>query len=584
MRVYEIAKKYKIETKDLLKLLKDLGIEGKRTLSIITDEELKKIEEYFQKKEKIEEKKIEEKVEEKKIIPPPEKKEEQIKFVPRAPVVTIMGHVDHGKTTILDKIRNSRIAEKEVGQITQKIGAYKVDLPEGSIVFLDTPGHEAFTAMRAMGAKVTDIVVLVVAADEGVKPQTIEALNHAKSANVPIIVAINKIDKPNANPEKIKQQLSEYGLIPEEWGGDTIYVNVSGLTGQGIKDLLEMILLVGEIRELKANVNCKAEGTVIESSIDKFRGPVITVIIENGILKVGDPFVAGNTYGKVRAMIDDWGRKLNEAGPSTPVEILGAHDVVLPGAKFKVVNSEKEAKEIVEKMETEKSGRVLPVKKLSLQDLYNEIKKGEIKELNIVLKTDFYNSIDAIKNVISKIPQNEIKIDIIHSGTGPISESDVLLASASNGIVIGFKVPVESKAKELAKRENVEIRTYEIIYDIADDLIKAIEGMLEPEIKEEILGQALVKKVFKLAKNLVVAGCLVVDGKVVKNSKVRIIRDGKIVFEGILSSLKRFKENVNEVSYNNECGIGIENFNDFKEGDIIQSYTLVEVPKKLKGV
>jgi translation initiation factor IF-2 len=580
MRVYEIARKYKIGTKELIEILKNLGIEGKRTLSIVTEEEVKKIEEYF--KKEAEKEKIEKKKEEKKIPPPPEKKEES-KFVPRAPVVTIMGHVDHGKTTILDKIRNSRIAEKEVGQITQKIGAYKVNLPEGSIVFLDTPGHEAFTAMRAMGAKVTDIVVLVVAADEGVKPQTIEALNHARSANVPIIVAINKIDKPNANPEKVKQQLSEYGLIPEEWGGDTIYVNVSGLTGEGIKELLEMILLLGEIKELKANINCKAEGTVIESYIDKFRGPVITIIVENGILKVGDPFVVGNTYGKVRAMIDDWGRKLNEAEPSTPVEILGAHDIATPGAKFRVVNSEKEAKEIVEKMEIEKSGKFLPVKRLSLQDLYKEIKKGEIKELNIVLKTDFYNSIDAIKNIISKIPQNEIKIDIIHSGTGPISESDVLLASASNGIILGFKVPVEPKAKELAKRENIEIRTYEIIYDIADDLIKAIEGMLEPEIKEEILGQALVKKIFKLSKN-VVAGCLVVNGKVVKNSKARIIREGKIIFEGVLSSLKRFKENVNEVSYNNECGIGIENFNDFKEGDIIQSYLLVEVPKKLKGV
>ena len=595
MRVYEIARKYKIGTKNLIEILNNLGIKGKRTLSIITEEEIRKVEEYFQKEKKIEKEKIEEKelieekkleekkLKEKKILPPLEKKEE-VKLVPRAPVVTIMGHVDHGKTTILDKIRNSRIAEKEVGQITQRIGAYKVNLPEGSIVFLDTPGHEAFTAMRAMGAKVTDIVVLVVAADEGVKPQTIEALNHAKSANVPIIVAINKIDKPNTNPEKVKQQLSEYGLIPEEWGGDTIYVNVSGLTGQGIKELLEMILLLGEIKELKANINCKAEGTVIESSIDKFRGAVVTVIIENGILRVGDPFVMGNTYGRVRAMIDDWGRKLNEAGPSTPVEILGAHDIVAPGAKFRVVNSEKEAKELIEKMQKEKSVKVLPVKRLSLQDLYNEIKIGEIKELNIVLKTDFYNSIDAIKNVINKIPQNEIKIDIIHSGTGPISESDVLLASASNGIILGFKVPIEPKAKELAKRENVEIRNYEIIYDIVNDLIKAIEGLLEPELKEEILGQALVKKVFKLSKNIVVAGCLVVDGKVIRNSKARIIRDGKVIFEGILSSLKRFKENVNEVSFNNECGIGIENFNDFREGDIIQSYTLLEVPKKLKGV
>ncbi|MGC8977160.1 MAG: translation initiation factor IF-2 [Candidatus Ratteibacteria bacterium] len=571
MRIYQIAKKFNIKIKELLKILEELKIEGKKTLSILTNEELMKIEEYFKKQKEI-------KSEEEKIT----KKEEVL--AKRAPVVTIMGHVDHGKTTILDKIRNSRIAEKEVGQITQKIGAYKVNLKEGSIVFLDTPGHEAFTAMRAMGTKVTDIVVLVVAADEGVKPQTIEALNHAKSANVPIIVAINKIDKPNANPEMVKKQLSEYGLIPEEWGGDTVYVNVSGLTGQGIDELLEMILLVGEMLELKANINCKADGTVIESSIDRFRGPVISVIIENGKLRLGDVFVVGSTYGKVRAIIDDWGKRLEEVGPSTPVEILGAHDIAIPGEKFRVVNSEKEAKEIVEKIKEERTTKPIPVKRLSLKDLYEEIKKGEVKELNIVLKTDFYNSIDAIKNVINKIPQNEIKIDIIHSGTGPISESDVLLASASNGVVIGFKVPVEPKAKELAKRENVEIRTYEIIYEIGDDIIKAIEGMLEPEIKEELLGQAVVKKVFKLGKNLTVAGCLVVDGKIVRNSKTKIIRNGRVIFEGVITSLKRFKDNVNEVSYNNECGIGIENFNDFQEGDIIQSYTMVEVPRKIKGV
>lgn len=641
MRVYELAKRYNVGTRELIEVFKNLGIGEKKTLSIVSDEEIKKIEEYFNKKTQEIKPPPEEEVPKKEIlltgmenvkdlsqkmgiqyteimkylldskiivnINQPlgknliekicekfnfkcvfgeiekiekETKEEPI-YVPRAPVVTIMGHVDHGKTTILDKIRNSRIAEKEVGQITQKIGAYKVNLPEGSIVFLDTPGHEAFTAMRAMGAKVTDIVVLVVAADEGVKPQTIEALNHAKSANVPIIVAINKIDKPTANPERVKHQLSEYGLIPEEWGGDTIYVNVSGLTGEGINELLEMILLVGAMKELKSVINCKGEGTVIESSIDRFRGPVISVIVENGKVKVGDPFIAGTTWGRVRAIIDDWGNRLEEVGPSTPVEILGAHDIAIPGEKFKVVDSEKEAKEIAE--EKKETKKFIPVKRLTLKDLYEEIKKGEIKELNIVLKTDFYNSIDAIKNVINKIPQNEIKIHIIHEGTGPISESDILLASASNGIVIGFKVPIEPKAKELAKRENIEVRTYEIIYEIGDDLIKAIEGMLEPEIKEELVGQALVKKVFKLSKNLVVAGCLVVDGKVVKNSKVRIIRDGNVIFEGILSSLKRFKESVNEVTYNNECGIGIDNFNDFKEGDIIQSFITVEVPKKLKG-
>ncbi len=638
MRIYEFAKKHNIQTKDLLKILEEIGIKGKHTLSQITEIEINKLEEYFKKgkEEKVKKEVVligNENVNElsKKIKIPssdilkflldekiivhlnqnlnkeqiqkicekfnyipifqetkPQVIEKKIEkqqpiYIKRPPVVTVMGHVDHGKTTILDKIRNTKVAEREVGQITQKIGAYKVNLPEGSIVFLDTPGHEAFTAMRAMGAKITDIVVLVVAADEGVKPQTIEALNHAKSANVPIIVAVNKIDKPNANPEKVKQQLSEYGMIPEEWGGNTVYVNVSGLTGEGINDLLEMILLVGEMLDLKAIINCKCEGTVIESSIDRFRGPVISVIIENGILKVGDPFIVGTTWGKVRAIIDEWGKRLTEANPSTPVEILGAHEIAIPGEKLKVVDSEKEAREFSEKMRREKENVYIPVKRLSLKDLYEEIKKGEVKELNIILKTDFYNSIDAIKNIFSKIPQNEIKINIIHSGTGPISESDILLASASNGIVIGFKVPIEPKAKELAKKENIEVRTYELIYDIGEDIIKAIEGMLEPEIKEEMVGQALVKKVFKLDKNLVVAGCIVVSGKVVKNSKVKIIRNGKIIYNGVLTSLKRFKDSVNEVSYNNECGIGIDNFNNFEEGDIIQSFIEITVPRKLKG-
>ncbi len=641
MRIYEFAKKHNIQTKDLLKILEEIGIKGKHTLSQITEIEINKLEEYFKKEKEEKEEKVKKEVvlignenvnelskkikipssdilkfllDEKIIVhlnqnlnkeqiqkicekfnyvpilqeTKPQVIEKKIEkqqpiYIKRPPVVTVMGHVDHGKTTILDKIRNTKVAEKEVGQITQKIGAYKVNLPEGSIVFLDTPGHEAFTAMRAMGAKITDIVVLVVAADEGVKPQTIEALNHAKSANVPIIVAVNKIDKPNANPEKVKQQLSEYGMIPEEWGGNTVYVNVSGLTGEGINDLLEMILLVGEMLDLKAIINCKCEGTVIESSIDRFRGPVISVIIENGILKVGDPFIVGTTWGKVRAIIDEWGKRLTEANPSTPVEILGAHEIAIPGEKLKVVDSEKEAREFSEKMRRVKENVYIPVKRLSLKDLYEEIKKGEVKELNIILKTDFYNSIDAIKNIFSKIPQNEIKINIIHSGTGPISESDILLASASNGIVIGFKVPIEPKAKELAKKENIEVRTYELIYDIGEDIIKAIEGMLEPEIKEEMVGQALVKKVFKLDKNLVVAGCIVVSGKVVKNSKVKIIRNGKIIYNGVLTSLKRFKDSVNEVSYNNECGIGIDNFNNFEEGDIIQSFIEITVPRKLKG-
>ncbi|RLG99164.1 translation initiation factor IF-2 [Candidatus Bathyarchaeota archaeon] len=545
-----------------------VGIKDKKSLSGLKDEETIKIEDYFKE------------LEEKKTPPKPEKEKETLQK--RAPVVTIMGHVDHGKTTILDAIRKSRITAQEYGQITQKIGAYKVFLPQGSIVFIDTPGHEAFTAMRARGAKVTDIVVLVVAADEGVKPQTIEAINHAKSANVPIIVAINKIDKPNINPEKIKKELSEYGLIPEEWGGDTIYVNVSGLTGQGLDELLEMILLVGEMMELKADPHKPARGTVIESQLHKSKGPVLTILVQEGTLKIGQVFVAGETWGKVRAMIDDWGKKVEKAEPSTPVEILGSNGVVPPGTKFEVVSSEKEAKQICERIKEEKKKTSASVKKLTLEDLYKELKKGQVKELRIVLKADYIGSIEAIRNAIENIPTEEVKISIIHSGTGPVTESDILLASASNGIVIGFNVSLAPKVDEIAKREGVEIKIYRVIYDLIDEIRKAIEGMLEPEEKETMLGQALVKKVFKFSRNFVVAGCLVVDGKVVRDSKVKIIRDGNIIFEGVLTSLKRFKEPVKEVPANTECGIGIENFTDFKEGDIIQSYTVVKVPRRLK--
>ncbi len=524
-------------------------------------------------------------IEEKKV----EKKEKQEQgsevkvenLIPRAPVVTVMGHVDHGKTTILDAIRKTKVAEQEPGKITQKIGAYKITVNGHPIVFIDTPGHEAFTAMRAMGAKVTDIVVLVVAADEGVKPQTIEAINHAKSANVPIIVAINKIDKANANVDRVKQQLSEIGLVPDDWGGDTVYVPVSGVTGEGIDDLLEMIILVGEMQELKADPTGPAEGVIIESKLDQKKGPLISVIIQKGTLKVSDTFIAGETWGKVRAMFDDKENKLTQAGPSTPVEILGSHDIVSPGEKFQVVKSEKEAKKIAEQRKEEKISYV-PVKKITLEDLYKEIEKGTTKELKVVLKCDTSGSIDAIKKSIEKIPQEEVKVTIIHSGIGAISVSDVLLASASNGIVIGFSVSIESKAKELAKKEGVEIKTYDVIYDLVDELTRAIEGMLTPEIKEVLNGQAVVKKVFKIGKDLTVAGCLVVDGKVVINSKVKIIRDGKIIYEGVLSSLKRFKESVKEVGKNTECGIMISDFSDFKEGDIIQSYTEEKIPKKLK--
>jgi len=524
---------------------------------------------------------IEKKKDEKKEKQEPRSEVKVENLVPKAPVVTVMGHVDHGKTTILDAIRKTKVVEQEPGKITQKIGAYKITINEHPIVFIDTPGHEAFTAMRAMGAKVTDIVVLVVAADEGVKPQTIEAIDHARSANVPIIVAINKIDKVNANVDRVKQQLSEIGLVPDDWGGNTVYVPVSGVTGEGIDDLLEMIILVGEMQELKADPTGPAEGVVIESKLDQKKGPLISVIIQKGILKISDSFIAGDTWGKVRAMFDDKENKLIEVCPSTPVEILGSHDIVTPGEKFQVVKSEKEAKKIAEQRKKEKTSYV-PVKKITLEDLYKEIEKGTTKELKIVLKCDTSGSIDAIKKSIEKIPQGEVEITIIHSGTGAISESDVLLASASNGVVIGFNVSVESKAKELAKKEGIEIKTYDIIYDLVDELIRAIEGMLTPEIKESLIGQAVVKKVFKIEKNQQVAGCLVVDGKVAINSKVKIIRNGEVIYEGILSSLKRFKENVSEVAKNTECGIMVSDFSDFQEGDIIQSYTEEKVPKKLK--
>ncbi|MCX8082680.1 MAG: translation initiation factor IF-2 [bacterium] len=518
------------------------------------------------------------------VTPAIEKKpvvEKEKLLVPRAPVVTIMGHVDHGKTTILDTIRKSRIADKEYGQITQKIGAYKLNTSKGSIVFLDTPGHEAFTSMRARGAMITDIVVLVVAADEGVKPQTVEAINHARSANVPIIVAVNKIDKPNVNPDKVKKQLAEHKLIPEEWGGDTIFVNVSGLTGQGIEDLLDMIILLGEMLELKASPEGRADGIVIESYIDKTKGPIINVLIRNGELKTGDFFVAGAIKGKVRAIIDDWGRRLEKVGPSTPVEILGGEGVANPGEDFHVVESEKIAREIIEQRNYRTAGKEISTRKITLENLYKEIQKGGLKELKLILKTDYVGTIEAIRNIIEKIPTSEVKIDIIHSETGAVSESDILLASASNAIVLGFNVPVLQKAEELAKSEGVEVRTYRIIYELADEIRRAVEGMLEPEEKEVLSGQAQVKKVFRLSNNECVAGCLVVNGVITRDSIAKIIRNGTVIYQGSISSLKRFKENVKEVKQNTECGIGIEKFSDFQEGDIIQSYIKTKVARKI---
>jgi len=498
----------------------------------------------------------------------------------RAPVVTVMGHVDHGKTTILDAIRKTRIAQKEYGQITQKIGAYRVLLPAGAIVFLDTPGHEAFTEMRARGARVTDIVVLVVAADEGFRPQTVEAVNHARSAGVPIIVAINKIDKPNANVEMVKKQLAEHGLLPEDWGGQTVCVPVSGLTGEGLEHLLEMILLVAELEELRADPDRPAEGAVIESHLHRARGPVLTVLVQNGTLRVGDPFIAGDTWGKVRALLDDSGERLAEAGPSTPVEVLGAAGVASAGASFRVVASEREARESAERAE-KSQGESSVSRKVSLDRLRTDISQGTVRELRIILKADFSGSLEAIRNAIGKIPATEVVITFMHTGIGPVTESDVLLAAVSNAVVIGFNVTADAGVMELARREGVEVKTYHLIYDLVDEIRMAVEGLLEPVEKEVTLGQALVKKVFALSRGTV-AGCLVVEGKMVRNARARVIREGKKIAEGVVSGLKRFKDSVREVAVNTECGVELSGFSDFREGDVIQAIEIVRTTRTLE--
>ncbi len=507
---------------------------------------------------------------------------EQGELAPRAPVVTVMGHVDHGKTSLLDAIRETNVVEGEAGGITQHIGAYHVHLDKGDITFLDTPGHEAFTAMRARGAKATDIVVLVVAADDGVMPQTVEAINHAKAAGVPIIVAINKIDKPGAEPERIKQALTEYGLVPEEWGGDTIFVEVSAKKRINIKELLEMILLQAEMLELKANYSAPARGTIIEAKLDKGRGPVATVLIQNGTLRTGDAFVTGLHYGRVRAMISDWGKRINEAGPSMPVEILGLSGVPEAGDSFIVVKDEATAKQVAairQRKAAEKER--MKTAKVSLSDLYEKISSGEVKELNLIIKADVHGSIEAIKDALSKIKTDAIKLNVIHSAVGGIIEGDVMLASASNAIIIGFNVRPESKARALAEKEKVDIRLYDVIYDLTEDIKKAMEGLLEPVIKEEVTGRAEVREVFRISKVGNVAGCYILEGKALRGSRVRLIRDNVVIYDGKLSSLKRFKDDVKEVAAGYECGMTIEGYNDIKVGDIIELYTLKEEAARL---
>jgi translation initiation factor IF-2 len=500
--------------------------------------------------------------------------EEEGNLVPRPPVVVVMGHVDHGKTTLLDTIRKTDVAAKEHGGITQHIGAYKIKLPNGKeITFLDTPGHEAFTTLRARGSKVADIAILVVAADDGVKPQTVEAINHAKSAKVPIVVAVNKIDKPGADPMRVRQELTQYGLIPEEWGGDTIFVDVSAKTGKNVEELLEMVLLVAEMLELKANPNRPAVGTVIESKLDPKKGPVATVLVENGTLKVGDYFVAGYTWGKVKALLNERGERLKEAGPGTPVEVLGFEEVPHAGDKFIVKASEREAKQLAEIRKLRREEELLAKKsRIHLENL------SEVKEVNIIIKADTQGSLEALRKSIEELSNkfSEVSINIIHGAVGGITESDVMLAAASNAIIIGFNVRPDAAARKAAEEENVDIRVYNIIYQALEDLEKAMKGMLAPTYKEVLLGTAEVRATFKAKSVGTIAGCYVTDGVIKRNAKARLVRNGVVIYDGEINSLKRFKDDVKEVQKGFECGLTLKNFNDIKVGDIIEAYEIVE--------
>ena len=494
----------------------------------------------------------------------------------RPPVVTVMGHVDHGKTSLLDCIRNTHVQTHEAGGITQHIGAYQVNCKGKKIVFLDTPGHEAFTAMRARGAQITDIAILVVAADDGVMPQTIEAIHHAKSAGVPIIVAINKIDKPGANPDRVKQELMEQGLVPEEYGGDTIMVPVSAKKQIGIDDLLEMVLLVAEVKELKANPNRDARGVIVEAKLDKGRGPVATVLVQNGTLRIGDSVICGTTYGKVRAMVNDRGENVKKAGPSVPVEILGLNDVPEAGDILAVLE-EKQARSIAEARIERQRNNLIKSRKVSLDDLFHQIQEGDIKDLYIVIKADVQGSVEALSSSLLKLNKNdEVRVSIVHSGVGAVNESDVMLASASNALIIAFNVRPDANARKLADTENIDIRTYRVIYDAINDVKDAMSGMLKPKYKEVVQGRVEIRQVMKFSKALV-AGSYVLEGKICNNSKIRIIRDNIEIFDGEIDSLRRFKDEVKEVNAGYECGISIVDFRDFKEGDIIEAYTMEEI-------
>ncbi|QKS71395.1 translation initiation factor IF-2 [Paenalkalicoccus suaedae] len=498
----------------------------------------------------------------------------------RSPVVTIMGHVDHGKTTLLDSIRNTKVTAGEAGGITQHIGAYQVEENGKKITFLDTPGHAAFTTMRARGAQVTDITILVVAADDGVMPQTVEAINHAKAAEVPIIVAVNKIDKEGSNPDRVMQELTEHGLVSEAWGGETIFVNVSALNGEGIDDLLEMILLVSEVAELKANPNKAAVGTVVEAELDRGRGPVATLLVQGGTLSVGDPIVVGNAFGKVRAMVNDIGRRVKSAGPSTPVEITGLNSVPSAGDQFRVFKDEKKARQVGEARATrEREASRKENSTVSLEDLFDQIQQGDIKEINVIVKADVQGSAEAMKGSLEKIDVEGAKINIIHAGVGAIAESDVILASASKAIIIGFNVRPDANTQRVAESEKVDIRLHRVIYAAIEEIEAAMKGLLDPIYEEKVIGQAEVRQVFKVSKVGSIAGSYVTDGKITRDSDVRLIRDGVVIFEGGLQALKRFKDDVKEVAKNYECGITLDGFNDVKEGDTIEAYIMEEIAR-----
>ena len=571
--VKELAEKLGKPTADVIKTLIFTGVMAaiNQEIDFATAEKVcEKYECLVVKKEEKEELEV---VEEEEVV------EENL--VKRPPIVTVMGHVDHGKTSLLDAIRKSKVTSTEAGGITQHIGAYTVEVNGETLTFLDTPGHEAFTAMRARGAQITDVVILVVAADDGIMPQTVEAINHCKAANVPMIVAINKMDREGANPDRVKQELTEHGLVVEDWGGDIIAVPVSAKTRENIDTLLEMVLLTSEMQELKADAGRKAKGTVVEAKLDKGRGAVATLLVQNGTLHMGDSIIVGSTYGRIRAMFDDSGKKIKSAGPSIPVEVLGLSEVPAAGDRFTVVKDEKTARNMAEaRKEKIRQESFATSHRVSLEDLYSQIKEGSVKELSVIVKADVQGSVEAIKASLEKLSTDDVKVRVIHGAVGAISETDITLAAASNAIVIGFNVRPDNNAVAASERDGVEVKTYRVIYDAIEDIKSAMIGMLDPEYKEVVLGTAEIRATYKISNVGTIAGGYVLTGKLVRNADVRVIREGIVIFESKLASLKRFKDDVKEVNAGYECGFSVEKFNDIKEGDIIEAYTMEAVQRK----